>query len=104
MDELHESGFSNSVPGLSVDRRIVVRRFSGDQQEHAYPVEQLDVPRWHHLIPLCASWAYPRRHPRDMVGEHDLPSFGSSFDRCPLCGVLTRGTSFVIVVRGKVDA
>lgn len=83
--------------------RIVIRQFSGDRQQHAYDAAQVDVPGWH-LVPACASWAYPRRHPRDMVGENDLPSFGSAFDRCLACGVWARQTPHAVVVRGEVFA
>jgi len=84
--------------------RIAIRRFAGDRLEHAYDAGQLDVPGWHHLVPACAVWSYPRRHPRDMLGEDDLPSFGSGFDRCPACAAWAEHRPHTVVVRGTVPA
>jgi hypothetical protein len=82
---------------------IRIRRFAGDRQEHGYPAEQLTGPV-RHLIPVCAGWAYPHRHPAHLVSQTDLHEFGNMLDRCPGCAVWTRRNSHTIVVRGEVFA
>jgi len=84
--------------------RLTIRRYAGDQQEHAYRDDQLADPQWRHLVTVCTEWPYPWRHPRDMVSQADLPGFGGLLGRCPGCAVWTRRNSHTVVVRGEVFA
>lgn len=84
--------------------RIVIRRYAGDQQEHAYRVEQLLEADWEFAVPLCREFPYRHLHPRGMVSHDDLPAFGGAFDRCASCSVWARQHQHTVVVRGTVGA
>jgi hypothetical protein len=80
---------------------VVIRRYSGDEQQHAYLAADV-TQDWEFAAPMCRLWPYPCLHPRGMVSRIDLPAFGGVVDRCPGCAVWTRQNPHTVVVRSEV--
>jgi len=79
--------------------RISLRRFAGDQQEHAYRASQLAESGRQHLVPVCAETRSTRyRHSRRMLSADDLPCFGVILSCCPGCVVWARRNTHVVIV------
>lgn len=84
--------------------RVVIRWYAGDNRLHRYRVEQVDAPACQMLVPVCREFPYPWRHPREMVGDRDLPESAEYCDGCPGCDVWARRTRHTLLVRGEVFA
>lgn len=84
--------------------RLVVRWYGGDSRCHRYWVAQVEDPTCEYLVPVCREFPYPWRHPREMLGDHDLTEPGSPFDACSACDVWTRHHRHTVIVRGEVFA
>ncbi|WP_020667352.1 hypothetical protein [Amycolatopsis nigrescens] len=81
--------------------RLVVRRWSGDDQSHLYPADELDNFAVPHLIPVCAAdWRYPVRHDRE---ELSTPVQGALFDGCRRCHEWARVNRHRIVLSGAMS-
>jgi len=75
---------------------IVIRRYSGDEQEHVYPADGITAD-CAFAVSMCR-----RSHPRGMVSRVDLPAFSGMVDRCPSCAAWARHNQHAIVVRSEV--